>query len=295
VVDAKLYALLATKCSRYFELEKLTEMAHNLDTNMNEGFNNVCTWFAPKNKVYAGSGSLNNRIAFAVGINSIGLLSFMSNLFDRLGITMTDNIVHYLTVSEGIRMRKLEKEKTNDSKKEKNEAKFAKLRADTIIAKTELRKREGTYRSGMNLDDPSEVVPEDATRKPKKKPVFCEWCGVRGHTTKRAKNCTAVADANKKYRKRNGSLLTEHDPDPPEEEAAALPPPVVLSEQDEEIMRAARVENKVLEGLPWNHDLNEEPAEEDTVSLTDSCVFMHEASWEVDSDGDSVVVVGGTV
>jgi hypothetical protein len=298
--DAKLYALLVSKTSRFFELDKLTEMAHNLDTNMNEAFNNVCTWFAPKNKVYAGSGSLNNRIAFAVGINSIGLLPFMSKLFLRLGIPMTDNVEHYLTISEGIRTRKLEKASTNAAKKEKNEAKYAKLRADTVIAKTELRKREGTYRSGMNLDDPTEVVPEDATRKPKKKAVFCEWCGTRGHTTKRSKNCTASKDSNKKYRQRNGSLLTETDPDPPEEEEdPTLPAPdTSVSEQDEEFMRAARAENQLMEDLPWNHDFNnDEPAAaDDELSLTDSCVFMHEASWEADSDGDdSVVVVGGTI
>jgi hypothetical protein len=297
VSDAKLYAVLEKKTERFFELEKLTEMAHNMDTNMNEAFNNVCTWFAPKNKVFAGSGSLNNRIAFAVGINSIGLLPFMSELFIRLGIAMTDNIEHYLTVSEGLRMRKIEKEKTSASKKEKNEAKYAKLRADTIIAKTEWRKREGTYRSGMNLDDPAEVVPEDASRKPPKKPVFCEWCGARGHTTKRAKNCTASKEQScRKYRKRNGSLLTEPDPDPPEQEDAAPDALIVSSEQDEELFRSARAENQVMENLPWNHDLNQELAEDD-FSITDSCVFMHEASWEDDdSDGDdSVVVVGGTI
>jgi hypothetical protein len=134
--DAKLYALLRNKMERYIALDKLTEMAHNLDTNMNEGFNNICTWFAPKNKVYAGSGSLNNRIAFAVGINSIGLLPFFTQLFERLGIPMTNNITHYLEVSEGLRMRKLHKERTNDAKKEKNAAKYSKLRDNTIIAKS---------------------------------------------------------------------------------------------------------------------------------------------------------------
>jgi hypothetical protein len=287
--DAKLYALLVKTTNRFFEFDKLNEMAHNLDTNMNEGFNNVCTWFAPKNKVFAGSGSLNNRLAFAVGINSIGLLPFFAELFVRLGIDMTDNVKHYLRVSEGLRIRKQEKEKTNEAKKGKNEAKYIKLREDTIIAKMEWRKREGTYRSGMNLDDPSEVVPEDATRKPKKKKVFCEFCGAAGHTTKRAKKCTAADNATRQFRK-NGSLLTDPDPDPPEEEAAV--DATGLLAEDAEIMRAARAENQIMEVLHWDHDLKEE----DAVSLTDSCVFMHDASWEAGSDDDSSVeVVGGTI
>jgi hypothetical protein len=43
----------------------------------------TCTWFAPKNKVYAGSGSLQNRIAMAVGITSMGVLDFYKKLFAR--------------------------------------------------------------------------------------------------------------------------------------------------------------------------------------------------------------------
>jgi hypothetical protein len=42
----------------------LIEMAHSLDTNLNKAFNQICTWYAPKNKVFAGSYSLHNRIAF---------------------------------------------------------------------------------------------------------------------------------------------------------------------------------------------------------------------------------------
>jgi ubiquinone/menaquinone biosynthesis C-methylase UbiE len=71
--DAKLYALLANKIERFITKERLDEMAHDLDTNMNEAFNQICTWFAPKNKLFAGSGSLANQIALAVGIHSLGV------------------------------------------------------------------------------------------------------------------------------------------------------------------------------------------------------------------------------
>jgi hypothetical protein len=51
----ELYKVLSDKIGRYIELDRLVEIAHDLDTNMNEAFNNVCTWLAPKNKVYCGS------------------------------------------------------------------------------------------------------------------------------------------------------------------------------------------------------------------------------------------------
>ena len=72
VKDTKLYALLSNKIERFVTYDRLVEMAHGLDTNMNEAFNQICTWFAPKNKVFAGTGSLPNCISMAVGINSLG-------------------------------------------------------------------------------------------------------------------------------------------------------------------------------------------------------------------------------
>jgi hypothetical protein len=65
-------------------------MAHGLDTNMNEAFNNICTWFAPKDKVFAGAYTLHNRIAFAVSIDSLGVLEYFVRLYRKLGITMTE-------------------------------------------------------------------------------------------------------------------------------------------------------------------------------------------------------------
>jgi hypothetical protein len=53
--DAKLYTLLQATMTRFVTKDKLLEMAHTLDTNMNEAFNQICTWFAPKNKAFAGA------------------------------------------------------------------------------------------------------------------------------------------------------------------------------------------------------------------------------------------------
>jgi hypothetical protein len=128
--DAKLYAVLSEKLTRWITLDKLKDMAHDLDTNMNEAFNQICTWFAPKNKVFAGSGSLHNRIAFAVGINSLGVSPFYTKLFRKLGITLTDTVEHYLKVKEAARMKQLAKTNTSTFKKSKNEQKFLKLTVD---------------------------------------------------------------------------------------------------------------------------------------------------------------------
>jgi hypothetical protein len=225
--DAKLYLVLQEKLARFLSKDKLIEMAHGLDTNMNEAFNNICTWFSPKNKVYAGAYSLNNRIAFAVGINSVGVLVYFKRLFRKLGIQMTDNVEHYLRIKEKTRMKRLENVKTKEAKHKKSKRKRDKLVDDTKTAKMELRKRLGTYRRGMALDDvvDHDEVPIAKKRKATKKaPSYCEWCRRLDHATNKNKKCKAPPNAMKKYRK-DGSLLT----DPP---LAALDEETVEEEED---------------------------------------------------------------
>jgi hypothetical protein len=212
--DAKLYAVLQEKIARFITHDRLEEMAHTLDTNMNEAFNNICTWFAPKNKVFAGTGSLNTRIALAVGINSLGVEVFFKRLFKKLGLPLTPNVAYYLSLKEKNRNKRLQKVKTRESKLKKNKGKNALLAKNTLIAKIERRKREGTYRKGMNLDDPEEEELVAMDRPQKKKTnssaaKYCEYCGVKGHVTQRSSKCKTKESTVKKYRQKDGSLLTE--------------------------------------------------------------------------------------
>jgi hypothetical protein len=289
--DAKLYALLSETIARFVTKERLDEMAHELDTNMNEAFNQICTWFAPKNKVFAGSYSLHNRIAFAVGINSLGVLQFFKRLFRKLGITMTDNVAHYLEIKEETRVKKLAKEKTSSFKKEKNKRKYEKLKEHTLKAKMELHKRHGTYRKGMNLDDPIEVKDEQeavendasamipATKK-QKTMGFCEYCGKKGHAMKKSKKCTAVEGSSKIYRKVDGTLLTE-----PQQYVAANR----LTDAENDSNDCDNFDSMPLVEMP-----GEQYSFDVEGQMQPSDMFGSDA-WECDSDDESVALVGGTL
>jgi hypothetical protein len=74
--DAKLYKILLEKVNRFITFDRLKEVAHGMDTQVNESFNNTASWFAPKNKVYCGSSSLTNRLSIALGINTLGLTEY---------------------------------------------------------------------------------------------------------------------------------------------------------------------------------------------------------------------------
>jgi hypothetical protein len=63
-------------------------------------------------------------------------------------------VEHYLLKKETSRHKKLAKMKTKDAKKDKNKRKYDTLKDHSKTAKTKFAKRIGTYRPGMNMDDP---------------------------------------------------------------------------------------------------------------------------------------------
>jgi hypothetical protein len=170
-------------------VERLKEVAHGMDTQVNESFNNTFSWLAPKNKVYCGSQSLKNQLCMGIGINLLGTEAYFNKLFDELGISMTPNVIHFLQMKETKRLRKLRKVKLPDTKRDCLKNKYEQLRKDTaIIAQKERTKRDGTYKSGQNVletDGSEEDVIVSAcrsTRPPaKKKPIKCKCCGGNDH------------------------------------------------------------------------------------------------------------------
>jgi hypothetical protein len=197
VKDAELYKVLTKIVSRFITLDRLKEVAHGMDTQVNESFNNSAAWLAPKNKVYCGTTSLTNRISIGVGIVSIGIHCYFRRLFHSLGIAMTPNIIHFLEVKENQRRKRLVKLKTREAKRDRMKRKFDKLKEDEKIAKKERSKRDGTYRTGMNVASGAadgyteQELLEAAKMKPKSttRSRVCPHCGLKGHTTKRSLKC----------------------------------------------------------------------------------------------------------
>lgn len=190
--DKELYVRLEEMLAKYITEEKLQDIAHGMDTNANESFNNTASWVAPKNKVYCGSRSLWNRISIAICIVSLGPEEFYQRLFKSMGIKITPNVLHYLSVKETQRSTRLEKIKTADKKMKRNKRKFDRLQEYTLVAKKERLVRAGKYRRGMNLD----VTAEEELALPvrvKKEKVVCPhpFCGLTGHKTTKSKKCKA--------------------------------------------------------------------------------------------------------
>jgi len=141
--DAKLYSVLQQKIARFITVDALREVCHNMDTNVNESLNNTIAWVAPKNKVYSGTASLSNRMSIALSITSLGTMEFFRRLFDEFGITMTEDVRHFLEAHHLRRAKRIAKSKTVDGKKKRARQFHEKLIEHTLVAKKE-RKKETT-------------------------------------------------------------------------------------------------------------------------------------------------------
>jgi hypothetical protein len=191
--DAKLYAMLSGMLSQFITLDKLKDVAHRMDTQVNESFNKAIAWLAPKNKVYCGSPSLENRVGMAIGIKSIGVQQYFERLFKELGIEVTPSGTHYLKMKGDNRNRWLAKTKTKEQKKMVKKKYFLDLQRHEQVAQQQRKKREGTYKSGQNMDGEDGVDVAQAGP-PKKKSKMdgdmeCCLCGLKGYTTSRSKAC----------------------------------------------------------------------------------------------------------
>jgi hypothetical protein len=205
--DAKLYKLLQSLLARFITLDKLQEVAHPMDTQVNESMNNTISWLAPKNKCYAGSQSLKNRISIAVGINALGLHKYFKRLFHALGITMTRNITHFLSQKDRKRAKRIAKSKTTAQKRLRNKNIFDKLKREEAATLKSRQQKDGTYKSGMHIlgdseEDDDPVGNNRPEKRPRKNPKneTCPTCGKKGHTTTRSKHCLHYTDKNKTQR-----------------------------------------------------------------------------------------------
>ena len=150
--DAALYAELKNRIERFITLDALHEVSHGYDTLCNELFNNVAAWIAPKNKVYGSSQSLKNRVCVAIGLVTVGTLTFYREIFNRLGVTMAADTEHYIRLQSQCKENRRAKEKSTEGKKRRVEKYHKNLLTKTVIAKREKSKREGTYHTGMGID-----------------------------------------------------------------------------------------------------------------------------------------------
>lgn len=138
---------------------RLNELAHGMDTNGDESMNNTILHCAPKNGVHCATRSLTptltleNRVAFAVGVTTLGFKPHFGRLFAAFDIVLTTPVLHHLEVKNRNGIKRLQKRKTRAAKKARMKRKIEVSRQDEATAKKERAKRDGTHQSGGNMQD----------------------------------------------------------------------------------------------------------------------------------------------
>lgn len=79
-----------------------------MDTNINDSINIAMSHFAPKNRAFCSTRSLENRVAIAIGTQSLGFLPHFKRLLKALGTEMTTKVLHWLEVTHNRRERQLQ-------------------------------------------------------------------------------------------------------------------------------------------------------------------------------------------
>jgi len=222
--DALLYNKLQSIIARFITLDALKEVAHCLDTCANESFNNTMAWVAPKNKVYAGSNSLSNRMSIAIGIKTLGIYGCYTGLFRKLGIALTPDLMHYLNVKSKVRRKRIARTKTTEYKKKRKTDEYRRLKDETNDAQKARAKREGSiYQTGIGMTggytaNDMEASKEDNT--PPTGPKTCSKCGKPGHLRPTNKLCKYYVPRGKKNKKTEDAEQEAKKPEPVDEEQA---------------------------------------------------------------------------
>ena len=108
------------------------ESLHPYDTQMNECLNNIIARYAPKNKHYSASSSLVMRIAHAICITNEGLLTYLTTIFNNLGINMNYDLLQSLTTMSRVRELNKHRKKLQSTKRRQKHGQDVKQRSQVI-------------------------------------------------------------------------------------------------------------------------------------------------------------------
>ena len=177
--DSAIYLLLKDILSSFILISRLEDIAHGCDTQINESLNGIIAWYAPKNKTFSGSRSLQGRVFLAVGIVLVGYKSFIEQLLCRLGIEATEGTVRHLETIAKRKGAMSEQHKSIDYKRKRQE-KNRKTLSEHIAKAEKKRRRTGFYKTGEGFNTCIPVVDSKNA---------CSQCGQLGHKSSRSTKC----------------------------------------------------------------------------------------------------------
>ena len=176
--DSVVYETIKAIVDKYITMDRLLEVGHGFDTQVNESLNNSISWCAPKNKMLSGSIALTARIYAVVGIMIVGYERFMTDILERLDIEVTEGTKKHMELFDEDRKRRQASSKKTNTKNKRQEKNRLKI-AEQIREAEKKRRADGWYAPGEGFN----------TCLPVAHPDQCTKCEKFGHKTSRSKKC----------------------------------------------------------------------------------------------------------
>jgi hypothetical protein len=161
--EPELYSLVCEILADYITMEKLEEIGHGYHTNVNESFNNLVAWIAPKNKVYSGSGSLRARIAMAIGIKLVGFEEFFRLLFKAMGIILEPGTWHFFRSIGDWKKRHKARSETQHYKEKRHQKTNEKIKK-YVEELQKARRENDLYQTGIAMEADQQAITGTAAR-----------------------------------------------------------------------------------------------------------------------------------
>lgn len=182
--NAKLWQQCQEALAHFTTPDKLDDMFHTLSSQKNESFNRVVMRFAPKEICLGKSMSLTYRICVAIGVNSIGHMSYLGSLLVRLGLrvsTPTRDMLCSLDQRDAyfrVHNRKLE------VKKRRSQLKNIHWRLELARSLLDIKDGAG-YGQGKNGEEGNSEEPDAK----KMRAGFCGRCQLTTHLRTSSRLC----------------------------------------------------------------------------------------------------------
>ena len=198
--DEKLFNQIMQAISPFLSHDMLSMLWHTSDTNLNEAMNRSISSFAPKDRTFSRTMSLNTRVCIAVGVNILGHYEFWKKVLDRLGVKMSDSLEILLKRRDGTNAHRIVYRRRPDVKRKRKAPETVKIAEGINKRKQQI--QDGTYSSGIAIaaeqqakkivKELSEAAKEKNRKAPDNKKVckfYPHFCKRVGHNSASSKEC----------------------------------------------------------------------------------------------------------
>ena len=186
-----MHSQLMDVLARFQEKGAVQESMHNFNTQLNESINNRISKYAPKNKHFGATKSLDTRIASVIAVSNMGYGAFYNALVDQyftINNVSMDSLKHNICKIDSNKNNDKKRKSTVDFKRQRKFGKEAKAQKEIYEERVDRDNNYGTYQSSIAVNDSTNTEKEPNASKTK----FCKWCDkMTNHKTWQSKHCVS--------------------------------------------------------------------------------------------------------